>query len=308
MRQILAVVTLCVGLVGPVWASDDVPPIPVIQLTAGIVDFPRGGIFISGPNFSYTQYHVFQFLNDPLESLCATRTCNPGTTISLGFGLDFVDTHYAIYNGTLYPTGLGTLGTARFRGGFQGSLTLPPITEGAIALQVPITFDAMFIYPPLAMQASGQLQVTGAGTATMVYTAVDGKWRFDGGTFRLDPPEMSCPSHLVNNALDVSVSTTSFDPTPVPNGPAGVFFIDAAITNTSPQELEGPVKFVVGKLTGNNRLLSATEGDGGVGSKHIVTETLAPGATVQHVLLAVGLATPDPFEFFVDAEACAPGD
>lgn len=114
-----------------------------------------------------------------------------------------------------------------------------------------------------------------------------------------------CTSRISNDAVAVSVTHTLFSPAPVPNSPAGTFVIDADVSNASSRILDGPVNFVVRTLTGGNQLISATEGAGGVGSKQAVTPTLRQGTTTQ-VRLVIGLATRQPFEFFVDLEACAP--
>src|SRR3954452_15602341 len=83
-----------------------------------------------------------------------------------------------------------------------------------------------------------------------------------------------------------------------PRRPAGVFFIDATVTNTGARTFHGPIDFVVHTLTGDNLLLSRSAGDGGVGRRLRVASvatglpgsifTFAEGDAVS-VSLAVGL-------------------
>ena len=58
----------------------------------------------------------------------------------------------------------------------------------------------------------------------------------------------------------------TFDPSPVPGGPAGVFRIIAEFSNTSAQAIVNPFVEVV-ELTGENLLLNADGGAGGVGAR-----------------------------------------
>lgn len=303
-KTIVAVVTLCVGLVVPVWASDEVPPAP-IQITSGGVDLPAGAFTVSGANFSFIESRV------PFDPAIPIFECGRGclgdTTVPIGIRADDLVNHTAVYNGVTYITGPGPLGHSFVSGGFSGVVTLPPVTPGTIALQTPVSFDATFIYFP-SPGVTERVPLSGSGIATVVFTAIfpefgPALWRFDAGQYRITAP--SCTFQRINSAVAVSVSATSFDPTPVPNGPSGTYFIDAAVTNTSAQSIDGPINLVVGTLTGNNRLLSATEGDGTAGSRQTVAPRLPLGAT-EHVRLAIGLATRAPFEFFVDAEMCAP--
>jgi len=305
MRQtIAAVVISCLGLSAPVWANDDVPPAPV-QITSGGVELPAGGFTVAGANFSFVESRVPFDPATPIFN--CTRGCLGNTTVPLGVRADDLVNHTAVYNGATYITGPGPLGNSLVSGGFSGVVTLPPVTPGTIALQAPLTFNATFIYSPSA-GVTERVPLTGSGIATVVFTAVfpeSGQplWRFDGGQYRITPP--ACATQRVDDAVAVSVRSTSFDPAAVPNGPAGTFFIDATVTNTSSETLGGPVNLVVDKLTGGNRLLSATDGDGVVGSKQSVAATLSAGATEQ-VRLAVGLSTRNPFEFLVSVEACVP--
>ena len=94
---------------------------------------------------------------------------------------------------------------------------------------------------------------------------------------------------------------TSFNPTPVPNAPAGTFTIGATFTNTSGTALRFPF-FTVTELSGGNLLLNAEEGTQGVGATvtpNVGDQVLSPGETVQ-VDFVIGLQTSRPFTFFVD--------
>jgi hypothetical protein len=307
MKNAIAVVfALCLGLVAVVEASDEVVPPAPIQITSGEVTGLGGARFtVAGANFSFTQPGV---PIDPPDRLCR-RGCPGGSFTDVNIsGSDFIN-GTVVYNGVTYITGPAPLGRTLVVGGFRGAVMLPPVSPGTIGIPVQLTFVAEF-WNPLPAGGFEKVPLIGSGTGVVVFTAVfpdvgQPLWFLTGLQYQITPP--SCASKSINSSVSVSVKSTSFDPTPVPFGAAGTFFIDAAVTNTSQQALEGPVKFVVGQLTGSNRLLSVTEGDGGVWSKQVVSQTLAPGAAV-NVRLAIGLATRNPFEFFVDAEGCSSVD
>jgi outer membrane protein assembly factor BamB len=75
---------------------------------------------------------------------------------------------------------------------------------------------------------------------------------------------------------------TTYNPTPVPNGPAGTFVIVAKFDNTSDKTIVNPF-FEVIQLTGGNLLLNADGGPGGVGATMTppgsLTTPLLPGET-----------------------------
>ncbi len=71
---------------------------------------------------------------------------------------------------------------------------------------------------------------------------------------------------IVNELLSLNpVLKTSFDSTPVQDGPVGTFTITATFTNISTAHITSP-HFVVVELSGNNLLINADGGAGGVGS------------------------------------------
>ena len=97
--------------------------------------------------------------------------------------------------------------------------------------------------------------------------------------------------------------TTSFNPDPVANAPAGTFTITATFTNkSSSPHILNPF-FKVAELSGGNLLLNADGGAGGVGA------TLTPDVGDDGVLspaesftvdFVIGLQTRNRFRFFVD--------
>jgi hypothetical protein len=113
----------------------------------------------------------------------------------------------------------------------------------------------------------------------------------------------------VNDKVSFVVEGTSFSPMPVAGGPAGVFQIDAILTNTSSQTIMGPVHAIVNSLTGGNILLSVTEGSGSTGSRQRIDvgpdDIFAPGEW-RLVQFRIGLSTPNRFTFLVDVDGVLP--
>jgi Beta-propeller repeat len=132
----------------------------------------------------------------------------------------------------------------------------------------------------------------------------------EGFVAKLDA-NLSSGQEIVNNKVNFVVQSTSLNPTPVPGGPAGVFTITARLTNTSTENILEPINAIVKTLTNGNKLLSATEGNGGAGSKQAIDagadETLIPkeSAIVQ---FRIGLANRNRFSFFVDVSGIVNGD
>ncbi len=116
-----------------------------------------------------------------------------------------------------------------------------------------------------------------------------------------------CEQQIVNDLVTFVVTQTSFDPTPSPGAPAGRFTITARLTNASTKEIFQPLKVNVVTLSNGNRLVSATEGNGGPGSKQAIDagadDTLTTNESVL-VQLVIGLAERRPFDFFVNVEGC----
>ena len=113
-------------------------------------------------------------------------------------------------------------------------------------------------------------------------------------------PLSSSLSLTISSQLDPALNT-SFNPTPVPNAPAGTFTIRATFTNTSGTPLRFPF-FTVTELSGGNLVLNAEEGAQGVGATvtpNVGDQVLSPGETVR-VKFVIGLQTQAPFTFFVD--------
>ena len=107
---------------------------------------------------------------------------------------------------------------------------------------------------------------------------------------------------IVNDLVALANITTAFDPSPVPGGPAGTFHITADFTNTSNQAIVHPFVEVV-ELTGENLLLNADGGAGGVGARvtppNSATTPFEPGTNSTFEFL-IGLQQREPFTFFVN--------
>lgn len=113
---------------------------------------------------------------------------------------------------------------------------------------------------------------------------------------------------VVNNNLDNTNISTSYDPTPVANAPAGVFTLSATFTNITSDTLKN-IYFEVAQLTGGNLLLNADGGPGGVSSRlSVPLDTtgqdsdlvLSPGEAFT-IDFEIGLQQRRAFDFFVDA-------
>src|SRR6476661_1576171 len=124
-------------------------------------------------------------------------------------------------------------------------------------------------------------------------------WSFGGPVSNLGRYSAFGRNRVVNGQTSLVVRGTSFDPTPLNGAPAGVFTIDAVLTNSGTEPLLAPVKAVVNTLTGGNTLLSADEGNGGEGSKLWIDPgfrqsdyVITAGESVT-VRFRVGLATPN---------------
>jgi hypothetical protein len=108
-------------------------------------------------------------------------------------------------------------------------------------------------------------------------------------------------SIVVNNLVSLSPLVISFNPTPVPNGPAGTFTITATFTNTSSTSILNPL-FQVVELSGGNLLLNADGGPGGVGARltpNVSDGVLSPSESFT-VDFLIGLQARERFTFFVN--------
>ena len=107
---------------------------------------------------------------------------------------------------------------------------------------------------------------------------------------------------VVNDVVALANVKTDFDPTPVPNGPAGTFRIIAEFTNTGTQTIGHRFAEVV-ELSGGNLLLNADHGAGGIGARltspDSASKPVLPGATEVFEFI-IGLQTQEPFTFFVN--------
>lgn len=94
---------------------------------------------------------------------------------------------------------------------------------------------------------------------------------------------------------------TSFDATSAERAPAGRFFVGATFTNTSTNPIRVPF-FEVNTLSGDNVLLNAERGPGGVGARLRAStgdEFLMPGESTA-VEFEIGLQKAETFQFLVD--------
>jgi hypothetical protein len=106
----------------------------------------------------------------------------------------------------------------------------------------------------------------------------------------------------VNGLVVLTNMSTDFDPTPVPGGPAGTFRITAEFTNTSAQLIGHRFAEVI-ELSGENLLLNADGGPGGVGARLTSPDSASTvflaGAT-ETFEFVIGLQQQEPFAFLVN--------
>lgn len=107
----------------------------------------------------------------------------------------------------------------------------------------------------------------------------------------------------VNGALTVDNYMTTYDPTPAPSAPAGVYTIRATFTNQSTEDLP-PLRYLITELSAGNVVLNALSGPEGSGGVVAMTEDVAAGETFT-IDFMIGLQEQVPFNFFVDAYALA---
>ena len=118
--------------------------------------------------------------------------------------------------------------------------------------------------------------------------------------------ELQMSPQVRNRALHLDSVQASYDPTPAPNAPAGVFTFSTRFTNKTATALRDPF-FKVTILTGGNLLLNASTGDGKMGSTLSGPDEVAPGANFT-VDFTIGLQRRQLFIFFVDAYALPTAD
>ena len=106
---------------------------------------------------------------------------------------------------------------------------------------------------------------------------------------------------VVNDLVELTHSDKSFDSTPVQDGPAGKFTITATFVNTSSMPINH-LFFKVIELSGNNMLLNADAGPGGVGvtlTPDLGDDVFSPGESLV-VDFEIGLQILEKFNFTVD--------
>jgi len=110
------------------------------------------------------------------------------------------------------------------------------------------------------------------------------------------------PTPVVNDSISMSSPVTSFDPSPLPDAPAGTFVISATFTNISTTVIAYPFLRVT-ELSGGNVLLNADGGAAGVGARLTVDVghdgVLSPGDSFTTEFV-VGLQAREPFTFDVN--------
>ena len=127
-----------------------------------------------------------------------------------------------------------------------------------------------------------------------LYVAMNGR-----GILRLSPiPALT----IVNDLVSLGPVRTSFNPAPVPGGPAGTFTITSTLTNPSATPILNPFFQVIG-LSGGNLLINADGGAGGAGArltpKAGADGVLSPNESVT-VEFRIGLQAHRRFTFLVD--------
>jgi len=111
------------------------------------------------------------------------------------------------------------------------------------------------------------------------------------------PPE----PEIINDSLSLDSLNTSYNPTD-PRAPAGVFTLTATWANTSSDSFSD-VFVQIAELTGDNVVLNADGGPGGVGA--VITigvdgdGVLSPGETATQ-MFEIGLQVAEPFGFSVN--------
>jgi hypothetical protein len=131
-------------------------------------------------------------------------------------------------------------------------------------------------------------------------------WAFGGS---VSNSATATPIQIVNDKVDFVLQSTSFDPKSVIGGPAGTLTITASLTNKSSQSIWPSINAVVKTLTNGNKLLTATEGSGGPGSKQAIyadADGELPTQESAMVQFRIGLVNRNSFSFFVDVEGCIP--
>jgi hypothetical protein len=153
--------------------------------------------------------------------------------------------------------------------------------------------------------ASSDFPGIGPSSADRVFGGFD-----EGFVVKLDA-NLSSGLQSINDRVNFVVQSTSLNPTPVPGGPAGVFTITARLTNKSTENIGEPINAIVKTLTNGNKLLSATEGNGGAGSKQAIDagsdNSLIPNES-RDVQFRIALANRSRFSFFVDVSGIVSED
>jgi CSLREA domain-containing protein len=182
--------------------------------------------------------------------------------------------------------GTAALGPLQNNGGPTETHTLGASSDAIDAGDSTCPQGDIFFFPPPPPPVTDQ-----RGFPRPVDGTRDGTVACDIGAVEFIP--------VVNDLVTLAALATAFDPTPIPGAPAGIFTIEATFTNISSDPLSN-VFFEVVTLTGDNVVLNADDGPGGVGERVSVPGIINPGNSFE-VVFEIGLQEPAPFSFFVDA-------
>ena len=251
-------------------------------------------------------------LNSDLSSILAATFLGGGSVFSDNVGALVLDS-----TGNVYAA--GNTGSSDFPGIDAGSAdsTFAGPDEGFVAKlnsDLSSILAATFLGGSgsesagvLALDNTGNVYVAG-NTDSLDFPGIgpgsaDSNARSGEGFVAKLDANLSRGQQIINDQVTFVVQSTSFSPTAAPGGPAGTFTVTAVLTNTSTENILEPINAIVSTLTNGNKLLSATEGDGGMGSKQAIDvgadDLLIPNESVT-VQFRIGLANRTPFSFFVD--------
>lgn len=110
---------------------------------------------------------------------------------------------------------------------------------------------------------------------------------------------------LLNSLLTLNGYTATYNPTPVPNAPAGVYTLSATFTNRTTNPIQ-QLYYRIVTLTGKNLLLNAQGGPTGEGGVIKAATMVTPSASFT-MNYAIGLQQKAAFTFLVDAYGLADG-
>ena len=117
----------------------------------------RGFTMDAGTHFGF--FHAF--------NQCSVPECPPGTVVEINAGWSFNDLPgTAVLRGRTYPDlgGHNSPNGAVIR--FSGQITMPPMGDEPVSVQVPFDFAGRFVYGPDLETAAQEALLTGGGAVT----------------------------------------------------------------------------------------------------------------------------------------------